>query len=93
MKIGSLVECTSQFDEIEDFEETPKVGKIYTVSSICKGRWKYITLHEIKNPITEYESGGVGEAEFDIRGFKEVLPPLQNIEEHIKENILELQPK
>lgn len=61
MEVGSLVECISEFDDIE-FESTPIIGNVYTIREIIGGRWPYITLQEIINPITEYDNGDKGEA-------------------------------
>lgn len=89
MKVGSLVKLIREVGEKEfDEEILPRIGPIYTVREIIGKRWKYIKLEEIVNPIFNYD-GDIGEAEFAMWAFKEILPPIENIEEHVNKNTLE----
>lgn len=100
MKIGSLVECIQE-PNIRDThcplfgEKFPIKGSIYTVRCIETLHWKGktatgITLYELKNPTIIF-GNGIGERFFRIELFREVLPPIANIEEHIKEQTLEIE--
>lgn len=83
MKIGSLVVCIDnknpQFPGV-----MPELDVIYTVRAIPWSAGVY--LEEI---VSGYIDGV--EIGFLLRRFREVLPPIEDIEECIKENSLELQ--
>lgn len=74
MDIGSLVECIETF-EYEEGLVYPVKGAYYVVRDILALNGGIgLHLEEIKNPIKTY-SDGVEKA-FDIKGFKEVQPPM-----------------
>ena len=93
MKVGSLVECVdNDFDDIEDVCIVPKKGSIYHIREIYSDSdGDFVTLEEIVNPPIKYLDGYIrfGEPQFDIDAFRELLPPIANVEQHIKENTLE----
>jgi hypothetical protein len=95
MKVGSLVELVDDnwIELAEDGEIYPIIKIPYTIrnmqfdSSGCG-----ITLEEIINEPFHYAEG-FGECNFDINRFRELMPPIENIEEYIKENVNELKPQ
>lgn len=92
MRVGSLVECVKQFVSHPTYgEKFPVLGKVYTVRDIVMYNEASLLLEEIVNPKYLYQQG-VTECCFFIDNFRELLPPISNIEEHINENTLELEP-
>ena len=97
MKVGSLVECIRTIpDFFYDGKKLimPKVGKVYTVVEIgrfdngsCKGKI-CIYVDEIETQSIKW-NGSIEEIAFSISWFRELLPPIANIEEHINENTLD----
>jgi len=94
MKVGSLVEL------IDDNWSTgagiakyrPVKNKVYTVRAIEEfgDEGMGILLEEIINPLFPY-ADGVDEPHFKPSRFRELLPPIENIEENINEDSLELE--
>lgn len=95
MKIGSLVECINNIG----CENTPPVlGVIYTVRAIHEDGMVLkngvivfgvgIQLEELRNK-SVYSDGS--EKYYRTKRFRELLPPIANIEEHINQNTLEPQ--
>jgi hypothetical protein len=79
MKVGSLVECVNDNFPIDRIynEVKPLKGKIYTIREIVETSFCVtVNLEELVNPIIEYLDG-TDETSFDIRGFRELLPPMQ----------------
>lgn len=95
MRVGSLVElvnnnwCNVPFhNPMCGIINFPVKSTVYTVRSIVKMSGETaIILEEIRNDICKMT--GFEEA-FLITRFRELQPPIANIEEHIKENTLEL---
>lgn len=95
MKVGSLVELVKDDWDIyhhnpvcDNKTSFPVKGKPYTVRDIfTKGGYSAIVLEEISNPVCK--GSGLEEA-FMIHRFRELQPPIANIEEHINQNTLEL---
>jgi hypothetical protein len=89
MKPGSLVQLiNAKWRHKTDGVTFPETGKIYTVRDIVVSlpfKTEMIRLEEIVNPIahTGQEWG------FLSWRFKEVLPPIEDAESHIRENIVE----
>lgn len=94
MKIGSLAEC------IKNIGTPLELNKIYTVlaihdnpifknilggTTICDRVG--ILLVEIRNNSVFHLTNE--EKSYNINRFREVFPPIENIEEHINENTLE----
>lgn len=96
MKIGSLVECIKiSIGRSSEFSvNMPKKGNIYTVRHIKKFNSSYskcgILLEEIVNKPIKFATGSE-EPYFPIEFFREVQPPIENIEEKIKEETLEIE--
>jgi hypothetical protein len=93
MKVGSLVELVNdKWGKKEDFPgivNYPKKGVIYTIRDIISNkRGTYCHLEEIVNPIIQTLLEGTGETWFSCKRFRELQPPIANIEEHINENTL-----
>ncbi len=90
MKIGSLVELVDDnwTRPAWNNEVLPVKDIIYTIRSIEKtNEGAFIRLEEIVNPIYRYLNE-VGETQFGIAKFRELQPPIANIEEHINLNSL-----
>lgn len=94
MQVGSLVKCIGTFyggPGRDGLFVSPIVGNIYTVRAINEGYGEeighqFITLTELVNPPQIWPNGKYAEAQFDIDGFVEILPPMDiSIEELIKE--------
>jgi hypothetical protein len=78
MRVGSLVELINDnWVKIVAGESLPVKGKIYTVREI---EGNGIRLEEIVNPIMMY-SFGMRECRFNAAMFREVLPPIDLVEE------------
>jgi hypothetical protein len=94
MKIGSLVELVDTNFATRRHKITyPIKGVVYTVRFIEKLPYGTgITLEEIVNPKVQ-TSDGFGECIFNINKFRELQPPIENIEEHINLNSLEYENK
>jgi len=74
MDIGSLVECIETF-EYEEGLTYPVKGSYYVVRDILALNGGIgLHLEEIRNPTKMYSDGT--EKAFDIKGFKEVQPPV-----------------
>lgn len=94
MKVGSLVELVNDNWSIgfhsfycNNITTFPVKNKTYTVRDIFTLLGSTaIVLEEIQN--TGCELSGLEEA-FMIERFRELQPPIANIEEHINENTLE----
>jgi hypothetical protein len=91
MKVGSLVELVDdKWEDPFDGTITPVKNRIYTVRGL-EGI-DAIYLEEIINKIEPLldESNNIinGEVAFFIHRFRELQPPIANIEEHINENTL-----
>lgn len=91
MKVGSLVECVMDFSKssvsYEDCPNRPIVGKQYIIRDIVD--WPngvFVRLEEIINPVP---LGYAWEATFTIDGFRELMPPMEDVEEWINSNSLE----
>lgn len=99
MKIGSLVECIKEVlpkggNELQTNERKPIKGKIYTIREIkiFPNKQIGITVEEIINPFIYFiDSLKYTERKFNINNFREILPPIENIEEKIKEETLEIE--
>lgn len=93
MRVGSLVECVN--NEGIQFAIKPELNKIYTVRRVrtvsekkllgVNSKEDGILLEEIVNPIVAFNE----EAGYKTWRFREVQPPIGNIEELINENTLE----
>lgn len=94
MKVGSIVECVKpSIRELAGFEiisniKMPIVGHIYTVrETLIREGYSAILLEEIINPKLWYKPGYV-EICFQSSRFRELLPPIENIEEYINKNTI-----
>lgn len=94
MKVGSLVELVDD-DWIWQSNPIfiniyPVKGNIYTVREIRKGVYSShaILLEEIINKKYPY-ANGFSEKGFSMDKFRELQPPIANIEKQINENTLE----
>jgi hypothetical protein len=97
MKVGSIVHLVD--DRWEYFKSKSSMGiiypvknKDYTVREILKGRGALsgidcIRLEEIVNKTILYLDSGVLEQAFQMYRFKELLPPISDIEETINANV------
>lgn len=94
MKIGSLVECveTPHVKDPDYNAEIPTKGKIYTVRDVAKFEVGIgVVVHELQNKPYLFRDTGIMEPYFPIKIFRQVQPPIANIEKHIKENTLEVE--
>lgn len=84
MKVGSIVECVSNFTQSAIFGESyPVAGKTYTVREIVVYEIISIKLEEIVNPSFQYNTRFT-ECSFNIEKFREIeFPPA--LEAEIKE--------
>lgn len=81
MKIGSIVECVDNLGcKMPEF--APKRHTPYTVSEIDEN---LISLEEITLPIWMGNTPYM----YNMERFRELIPPIANIEEHINSNTLE----
>lgn len=97
MKVGSLVECLKHNSSCSDSlkgkgARFPHTETVYTVREIRDGSSTRILLEEIDNSHLAMFTPSKREPGFNILFFRELQPPIANIEEHINENTLELQP-
>jgi hypothetical protein len=87
MKVGSLVECVN-----DSHIRTPNVGReikkgnIYTIRDIDGPPFYGVRLEEIMSQIL-----GGRELFYRVERFREVVPPIASVEEHINQNTKELQ--
>jgi hypothetical protein len=91
IKVGSIVELVNDNwgAKYDDGVVYPIKGKQYTVRSIEKSKHgTCILLEEIVNNRQVFYEGYL-EPAFFITRFRELLPPIENIEEHINQNSLE----
>jgi len=97
MKAGSLVECVDTNFGIQRTHNEPQgmifpnKGVIYTVRHIFHlrdGR-SGLTVNEIDNSRLKRFTPSKLEPAFNAKNFRELQPPIANIEEHINENTLE----
>lgn len=97
MKTGSIIECVSEDFGIQRTQNSkmgmifPKKGTIYTIRHIFHlrdGR-SGLTVNEIDNSRLARYTPSKLEPAFTAKNFRELLPPITNIEEHINENTLE----
>lgn len=88
MRAGSLVECVDDTGEKDKRCLYPVKNVIYTIREIRKSPdvGLAITLNEIVNDMRTCFGLEVG---FRASRFRELLPPIANIEEHINENTLQ----
>jgi hypothetical protein len=81
MKVGSIVECVKPSNYLTD-DIHPVVGKIYTVREINTNVSTGLRFEEIVNEMKMQHYGFVEEVSFDIKRFRELLPPDEvNLEE------------
>lgn len=91
MQVGSLVKCIGKFlgeAGQHGLFIPPVYGNDYVVRSIefSESDHAYIRVEEIINKPQIWPDGSYSEAQFDIDGFVEILPPMDiSIEELIKE--------
>lgn len=91
MRVGSLVECIQGVQPTIYNEIVPILKKPYTVRDILNlHNGVFIRLEEIINHQYQYEDG-FEECGFDIKCFRELMPPIENIEEFINKNVFELE--
>jgi len=90
MKIGSLVELINDKWKNQPYDEVfPVKNKVYTVRAIeQESDGIGLLLEEIVNPPSQYIDA-YGEPTFRIERFRELQPPIVNIEEYINQNTLE----
>jgi hypothetical protein len=90
MKVGSLVKCVNNKGH-HPYWIPAKLDTVYTVRDInvCPIMGTTgVYLEEIVNETNPYTGHEYG---YLISRFRELVPPIDNIEEHIEENSLELQ--
>lgn len=89
MKIGSLVGCVDNI-MTDDRWITPKLETVYTVRDLNIDPLTGVGglyVEEIVNG-----TNGMGlELGYKLYRFRELMPPMENVEEYIKENSLELE--
>jgi hypothetical protein len=95
MKIGSLVECVNS----SYYEGLIKLNVIYTITDIW-AKDKFLCVYKGERHYTKCACIFLAEVTtkgslhpsidcpFNINDFRELQPPIANIEEHIKENTL-----
>lgn len=76
MEVGSLVVCVENFPKDCPYPIIyPTKDCIYTIRQISEWDITTVLLEEIVNEKYFYREG-IAEAEFDIRGFREIQPPM-----------------
>lgn len=97
MKIGSLIECTNTDFGIQRIHNEPQgmifpvKNKVYTVRHIfhLRNGKSGLTVFEIDNSRFSNRTPSKLEPAFNARNFRELQPPIANIEKQINENTLE----
>lgn len=97
MKVGSLVECVNTDFGIQRKHNEPQGMKfpvkkiVYTVRHIFTTRdgRTGLTVYEIDNSFLSKRTPSGLEPAFRADNFRELQPPIANIEEHINSNTLE----
>lgn len=90
MKVGSLVECVNN-DGVDNGAIVPRLETPYTIREIrpYPGQLPGVLLEEIVNG--GYPQRADIEVCYKIERFRELLPPMDSVEEFVNENTLELQ--
>lgn len=92
---GNLIkpEFNTNYTVREVFPKGTKAG--FFIGSIHAGdiyfKVDVIRLEEIVNEVMVFEGINIIEPFYAMEDFREVLPPIENIEEHINENIQEFE--
>lgn len=92
MEVGSLVVCINNSGVhhigIDYGAIIPKLNTVYTVRDIRTDNYSLL-LEEIDNSHLIGRNFKKREPGFNVKRFRELQPPIANIEEHINENTLE----